>query len=315
MVEAIDQQVSLDIGELENSVLLRGVELQSVRGLLEDCPVWEIERGDKLIQAGQSNRFLYVLLAGRLSVRLQMMLDPIAILGPGEFVGEMSLIDGQPTSAYVVSEDKCRLLVVDEKTLWSLIDACPTVGSNLLFVLSQRLRHGNSLILTGQQLQREYTHYTVIDALTGLYNRRWLDKMLPREMARSRKSEQDLSLLLIKIDDFKNYTNNHGHLAGECVLYTVARTIKASMPSDELIARYGEDEFIAVLSDTDASANLKIAAHLRHVVAESKIVTTNGEDLPSVAISVGVAQMSAEDTPGTLISAADRALYDARNEG
>lgn len=308
MVKAVDQHVSLDIGELENSALFRRVELKSIRGILEDCPVWEVERGDVLIEAGKSNSFLHVLLAGRLSVRLELKLDPIAILGPGEFVGELSLIDGQPTSAYVVSEDKCRLLVVEERTLWSLIDACPQVGSNLLFVLSQRLRYGNSLILTGKLLQRAYRHYTVIDALTGLYNRRWLDSMLPREMARSRKSEQDLSLLLIKIDDFENYTNNHGHLAGECVLYTVARTIKASIQSDELIVRYRGDEFIALLPDKDASANLEIAALLRHVVAESKIVTENGEVVPSVTISVGIAQMSAEDTPLTLISAADRAL-------
>ena len=315
MVKAVDPHVSLDLHELETSALFRGVKLQSVRGILEDCPVREVEGEEVLIEAGKPNNFLYVLLAGQLSVRLELKLDPIAILGPGEFVGELSLIDGQPTSADVVSEDKCRLLVIEEKTLWSLIDACPQVGSNLLFVLSQRLRYGNSLILTGQLLQREYRHFTVIDALTGLYNRSWLNRRLPEEMARSRKSEQDLSLLLIKIDDFENYANNHGHLARECALYSVARTIKAGMLSDELIVRYGEDEFIALLPDKDASANPELADRLRQGVAESKIVTENREVLPSVTISVGIAQMNAEDTPLTLISAADKALYDARNEG
>lgn len=87
-----DQQTSFKKDELENSILLRGVEFQSIRGLLEDCSVRRLKRGEALIEAGQPNHFLYVLLAGRLSVRLQPMLDPIAILGPGEIAGELSLI-------------------------------------------------------------------------------------------------------------------------------------------------------------------------------------------------------------------------------
>lgn len=199
--------------------------------------------------------------------------------------------------------------------MWSLVYSCPTVALNLLFVLAQRLRHGNSLILTGQQLEREYTHYAVIDALTGLYNRRWLDNMLPREMEHSRRGKQVLSLLLIKIDDFKAYTESHGHLAGECALYTVARAIRAGIHPNEMTARYGENKFIALLPAADTSISLETITRLRQSVSVSKIVTTNEEFVPSVTISVGAAQMTAEDTPGTFISTADRALYDARNEG
>ena len=142
-----DQKRLLEKRELENSLLLTGVELESIRGLLEDCPVRELKPGDVLIPAGQPNHFLYLLLSGRLRIHLkQLTLDPITMLEPGEVVGEMSLVDGRLTSAYVVAEDDCRLLVIEEKIFWSLVEDSHAVARNLLFILSRRLRHGNALI-------------------------------------------------------------------------------------------------------------------------------------------------------------------------
>ena len=127
----------------------------------------ELQDGDTLIHLGQPNHFLYVLLSGCLRIHLKLSADPIAVLPPGEIVGELSLIDGQPTSAYVVADDHCRLLVVNEKTLWSLVESTHVVARNLLLVLSRRMRHGNTLIMSAQQIERDYAHYAVFDAPTG----------------------------------------------------------------------------------------------------------------------------------------------------
>ena len=124
-----------------------------------------------LIRAEQSNRFIYLLLAGQLRIHLKLTHDPIAMIEPGEFVGEISVLNGQETTAYVVANTDCRPLALEDQAVWSLIHTCPTVARNLLFFVSKRLRGGNSLLLSGPQLQREYTDFTVIDALTGTYNR------------------------------------------------------------------------------------------------------------------------------------------------
>ena len=121
----------------------------------------ELKKGDVLISAGHPNHFLYLLLSGRLRIHLEeLTLDPIAILEPGEVVGEMSVIDRQPASAFVVAHEDCRLLVVDENIMWSLVENSHAVARNLLFILSQRLRHGNVLIgaslvekVSGQELE------------------------------------------------------------------------------------------------------------------------------------------------------------------
>jgi len=165
-----DQKESLDLSGLEDMLLLKGVDLESIQGLLDTCSVQSLKRGDVLLHAGQRNHFLYMLLSGRLRIHLELSLNPIVILGPGELVGELSLIDGQLTSAYVVADEECRLLVLDDKTMWSLVASCHAVARNLLFVLAQRLRHGNSVILTSQHLQ-PVENYAVFDVLTGLYNR------------------------------------------------------------------------------------------------------------------------------------------------
>jgi len=142
-----DQKTSLDKKDLKNSLLLRGIELEPVLGLLENCPVRELEEDTVLIHAGKPNRFLYLVLSGRLRIHVENLdLEPIAILEPGEIVGELSIIDNEVTSASVVAHEKCRLLQLDEETMWSLVEDSHAVARNLLFILSRRLRHGNAII-------------------------------------------------------------------------------------------------------------------------------------------------------------------------
>ena len=142
-----NDQKSLRKWELETSILWKGVELDSVLDLLQDCPIKEFTEGAVLIQAGQPNDFLYLILSGRLRIHLKdLTLAPIVMLEPGEVVGEMSVFDRQPASAYVVAQEDSRLLVLDRATIWSLIEIYPIVARNLLFVLAQRLRSGNALV-------------------------------------------------------------------------------------------------------------------------------------------------------------------------
>ena len=307
-----DKKSSLKQSELERSHLFEGVEFGSIIGLLEDCPVHALKQDDVLLNRGEGNYLLYIILSGRLRVHLELSVDPVTVLGPGEVVGELSLIDGQPTSAYVVADDECRVLALNEKTLWSLVEASHIAARNLLFVLSRRLRHGDSIILTSQQLQREYAHYAVIDALTGLYNRRWLDTMLGRQMERSKKGVVPLSLLLMDVDYFRQYNKTHGNLAGDRALHTLAATLRESMRPGEMLARYGEDEFIALLPELEIATAQNLGERVRRAVAGMKIYSLDRHALPSVTISIGVTQMAEEDTPETLIDGVYLALSEAR---
>ncbi len=94
-IQMSDQTTALDKKDLKNSLLLRGIELEPVLDLLEDCPVRELKEGTVLINAGKPNRFLYLVLSGRLRIHVESLdLDPIAILEPGEIAGELSVMNG-----------------------------------------------------------------------------------------------------------------------------------------------------------------------------------------------------------------------------
>ena len=142
-----DLKTSLDKKDLKNSLLFRGIDLEPVIDQLKDCPVRELKKGTVLIHAGKPNRFLYLVLSGRLRIHVENLdLEPIAILEPGEIAGELSIIDSQVTSASAVAHENCRLLELDEKSMWSLVEDSHAVARNLLFILSRRLRQGNALI-------------------------------------------------------------------------------------------------------------------------------------------------------------------------
>ncbi len=140
-----EQNEPLDNRDLEKSLLLRGAELEAVVGLLEKCPVRELGEGGSLFYAGQPNHFLYLLLSGRLRSHVRRNgRDTVETLEPGEVIGALSVMSGKLTSATVVAHENCRLLELDEKVIWSLVESSHAVARNLLTMFSQRMHREHS---------------------------------------------------------------------------------------------------------------------------------------------------------------------------
>lgn len=156
------------------------------------------------------------------------------------------------------------------------------------------------------------------DGLTGLSNRRHFDEYLELEWRRSLREQTQLSLLMIDVDYFKSYNDSFGHVEGDEALRKVAAAIRdaSSRPSD-LPARYGGEEFVLVLPNTSPGGARLVAEKLRQTVAALKIAHNTPAEGASLTISIGLATMVPQ--PGTdcrlLISAADRGLYLAKNNG
>lgn len=302
-----------DLKELEQVKLLEGVDIKSIQHLLAPCSVQHLNPGELLIESGKPNRFMYALLSGHLRIHLELDAPPITVLGPGDIVGELSVIDGQATSAHVVAKDECRVLAIDENAAWALMRASHNIAYNLIKVLAQRLRGGNSVISSTQELQRKYERYAVIDSLTGLYNRRWLDNTLTDQMERCRETHREFSILIMDLDGFKNYNDSYGHLAGDHVLCTVGRTLADSMRAGEMIARYGGDEFIILMPDITIDLVQIVAKRLRESVRRAPL-GPEWSDLPPISLSIGGTQMTEKDTSDTLIARADKALYQEKKK-
>jgi diguanylate cyclase (GGDEF)-like protein/PAS domain S-box-containing protein len=141
--------------ELARLKLFRAVDITTVRSRLHGCVVRSLPPEEILIQADHPNDRLYLLLSGDLSVHLRSPANPpVVVLGAGETVGELSLIDEQPTSAFVVARTACRVLVMDESVMWDLVQTSHAIALNLLTTLSYRLRYDNRLIYQDREQLR-----------------------------------------------------------------------------------------------------------------------------------------------------------------
>jgi len=308
----------LDPQELSKLHVLEGVDLEHIRSLLDRCPVATLEPGNVLLTMGQPNAVMYMILAGRMSVHLEggPSSDPVAFIEAGQTVGELSVLDTSPASAHVVAAETTRLLVVDSTLFWNLVDASHDFSINLLMLLAKRLRANNTTVSTNIRLQREYKRNAMVDALTGLYNRRWLEDALPRFVNRFSRSNQPLALLMIDVDFFKRVNDEHGHPAGDAVLVTVAHTLRGAVRPTDHLARFGGEEFAVILPETGPRAAQGVAERLRAAVKLATIKDANGKLLPSVTVSIGGAIMPAHDaSAATLIAAADANLYASKQSG
>jgi len=156
------------------------------------------------------------------------------------------------------------------------------------------------------------------DGLTGIMNRGRFDEVIVDEWARAKRERQLLSLIMIDIDFFKLYNDSLGHLAGDTCLKKVAETLQNALrrPSD-IIARFGGEEFVVLLPNTDLEGAVKVAEELRGRIEAVSLSHPESDVAKGVTISLGVAVVmpSEQCSPAGLIEAADSALYQAKRDG
>ena len=181
----------------------------------------------------------------------------------------------------------------------------------LAVTVSESIKLSLSNLKLREKLRAEAIH----DPLTGLFNRRYLEEMLVRELHRARRRNSPLSLTMLDLDNFKRFNDSHGHDAGDALLRELGRLMRAKLRKSDILCRYGGEEFVIVLPDSslvDAEQRIEqIRAELKEVQIQH-----GGEFLPAPTLSAGIAQADEHNfDPGELLRAADKALYSAKNAG
>ena len=307
-----------DIALIAGFPLFKGIDLREISEPLGFTEHIDLQQGDILLKPTEANTQLFVLMQGKLSVHTEMDRNPVAILKPGDCIGEMSLFEGELPSAFVLSVDAAKVLAIHKEIIWRLVDTSSVFAQNLLHLLLQRIRSGNQNLSEIQEKLQVQEISTFIDPLTGIYNRRWLNTMFKRSLERESRSagdSSDIFLMMIDIDHFKQYNDTYGHLAGDQCLRLVASTLRDNMrPSDQL-ARYGGEEFTVLITGSDRDSAVAIADRLRITVSRKQIKDRRGAALPSVNISVGGTEYRKGETLEDLIERADQCLYQAKQQG
>ncbi len=158
--------------------------------------------------------------------------------------------------------------------------------------------------------ERRMKELALTDELTGLPNRRALVEMLEHEIERARRHRRPLALALLDLDDFKHINDTYGHLVGDLVLSELAALIRRNLRSTDIVGRFGGEEFMIIMPDTDFNTAVKVVERLRFSTEK-----TYFEPVGSVSISVGVTEFREGDGVEDLIARADENLYTAKREG
>jgi two-component system, cell cycle response regulator len=181
----------------------------------------------------------------------------------------------------------------------------------LLMHAIERHRHSEQL----EQALREQEQLAVMDSLTGLYNRRFLDAELQLELDRGARSQEPVGILLCDLDHFKQINDRFGHLIGDSVLREVARRLLGAVRNGDLVARYGGEEFVVLLPGGDKALLREIGERCRRAFDEAPFYLP-GERKAIVTISIGGACWPEDaSSPRGLFEAADSALYCAKEQG
>ena len=194
-------------------------------------------------------------------------------------------------------------------------------GDRVLQLLASTIQNQESKIIGSAALIRDVTaekhmqaelrHLATSDSLTGLYNRRYLDDMLAKELERCQRYKHELSIMMFDVDHFKRFNDEHGHDQGDRVLQSMGKVVKNLMRTLDVPCRYGGEEFLVILPETNIEGAMSIAERARKTVANTEV------DGLSVTISIGVASYphSLIENVQQFIEAADKALYKAKSDG
>lgn len=164
-----------------------------------------------------------------------------------------------------------------------------------------------------QDLKTKFEHASRIDYLTGLSNRMDMYKRLEAEQARALRHGRSFAVIMADIDHFKNSNDTYGHDLGDQILVTIARTLGGYLRKEDSCSRWGGEEFLILLPETDGEEALEVAERLR--LLTENLALEAGKAVIRATISLGITVYAAGDTIDTCIKRADEALYKAKNSG
>lgn len=316
--------VLFEIGKVVGSELDPGQTLARISELL--CELLEAEACSVMLLDGERRRLLAKAAYGLRTERMHRLAFAV-----GEGVAGWVVERGEPALIADVDQDPRFVVLEGAKTpIVSL--ACVPIearGERVGVLTATSGRRGafeahhvellrfvaRTIALDVQNIRLHKV--AVTDVLTGAYNREFLGQRLPAEIERAVTGEQPLSLALLDVDHFKSINDQHGHDVGDEVLAEVAVRLRAAIRADDLLVRYGGEEFLVVLPRADAARAHEVAERMRVRLAAAPFEV--GARQLAVCASVGVAELrmggGAAEAAGELIRRADTALYTAKARG
>ncbi len=288
--------------------LLRELSADELEGVASAVREEAVSEDTDVVKIGDPGRSLYIVLEGEVSVLYPGRSADVELarLGPGDFFGEMALLNDEPRSATVRTVVDSRLLVLEKEAFRRILTSRPGVAVKVLETLSVRIRNADEQIST-------LSDKVLRDTLTGLLNRRAFHERLHEEADRYHRYGDEFSLILLDVDHFKSVNDTFGHDVGDHVLGWIGRLLSDQTRSADVPFRVGGEEFAVLAPATGGEIAGEVADRLLRVIGDARPPVEF--DL-RVTVSGGYASCPRHASRAPrLFTIADQALLRAKTRG
>jgi diguanylate cyclase (GGDEF)-like protein len=285
--------------------LFEGLDADDLRWIADATHLCSFAEGESIFEIGEPGRSLYILTAGNVQVLHsdQPTSYQFARLGPGEFLGEMALLNDSPRSATAKALGPVEALALDKTDFRRLVLERPDVSLKLLEAMSVRIRRADEQI-------SGLSNQAVRDQLTGLQNRLAFNERVEEEASRVRRYGGSFSIILVDLHDFVDINERHGRAVGDQILHWVGRLLNEHTRASDVAFRFDEDAFTILCPGTSARVASQVASRFATLVAEAKPPVS---DSVSVTLDTACATCPDHAREGhALYRHAERALLAAR---
>lgn len=282
---------------------------------LQHATAVELEVGAKLLEPGQENTAIYLVVSGEIAICLDSDGEnELTRIRVGGCIGEHSMTDDRRVFTFAVAREPSRVLSIAPAQVWELMRSEPTIAFNLIQILSESTRRNNAALRESIKRQIELRLSPTTDALTGLRNRRWMEEMFARTIARAERTGSTVAMAMFDIDDFNAVNLAHGPAGGERILQQVAKLASGHLrPSDQCVRFIGE-KFCALLPEATGLRAERAANRLREKIVATPMMPVEGHPFPITA-SFGVVEWRPGMALSDLVAAAEEALLKAKRSG
>lgn len=305
-----------------------GASVMKIKENFSDSKILLLD--DDLIQAKNIRDNL-----SELSVQFKVLASPEEVDSLGAFIPDLVIISCQiegvdplriaATLRLKPNFRHAALMMLTEDDNFSLVIKAMELGINDYFIYPVDKSELKARVKT--QLKRksyqdnlraeleESVDLSTKDGLTGVFNRRYFDIHIKQMIEKYQESKKQFSMMILDMDHFKQVNDTYGHLAGDAVLKKLASIFKTSFRVTDLIARYGGEEFAVLLNNTDLNICRNIAEEVRSIIEKTEFSIGEQREPIHKTVSIGASEYIQGDTAESFISRADKALYEAKENG
>ena len=308
------------LNKLDTFATLEQQEIVLVRNLMREN---HVPKGEILFHEGDKGDRMYIVQKGEIAISINVGDGEemeVSRIGEGSFFGEMSIIEQGIRSATCRAIDECILLSWDRSSFNTLIENQPKIAikimERMLNTAALRLKNTGTFLSDMVRWGEDARLRAITDEMTKLYNRRFFDEALKITLSDAIALKQPMSLVMLDIDKFGTLNKEYGEKIGDEIIFIVADIFRDIFDEDDILIRYGGDEFSFILPDKDGEIALAYCNRVVNSVRRIDILKDMGGSFKHPSVSIGIASYPEHGkTVSRLIEDADKALYASKEAG